>query len=779
MKSLKLGIIGLLFFAQNTFAQNAIVGLASPIQLQPDSTLVLISDYFPFQSTIDSVKLFDGLQLGYLSKDSLIIKGSLTNLYSTLAVYIAQDKYEILIKQSAKKSFSMDFNLPIPANELTIKGSFSAWVASSNGLKPVSPVPSNHWVWEAKGIDQGAHQFKLIADGKELDPLGLTTVPNGLGGTNVQIQVGSTNTSLPIIATKTFVNNNIILTASNCTQVFCFWQNQLIYHSTKVKSEIKFAIPAFAKELDRSFIRVYAANENTVSNDLLIPLAKGQVLSSTATLERSDLHAQILYFLMVDRFVDGDTTNNPKRLADVLPIADYMGGDLQGVSQKIKQGYFDDLGINAIWLSPISENPAGAFGFWNKGVTTKFSGYHGYWPTSYSKVDARFGTNQGFQSLITTAHEKQYNVILDFVAHHIHTDHPLYKQHPEWVTPLYLPDGSMNTERWDDYRLTTWFDTFLPTLLMEKEAVREVVSDSVLFWMKNFDIDGFRHDASKHVPEDFWRLLTKKIKRIQEEKKRNNFFQIGETYGSPALIGSYVNSGEMDGQFDFNLYDAAVNAFATNGDATKDYKQLALTLNQSSHTYGSHHLMGNITGNQDKPRFISLADGSVSNAGDTKLQGWTNHIQNKGDLGFDKLAQMMAFNLTVPGVPVIYYGDEIGMPGANDPDNRRMMQFSNLNENQLKMKEITKQLIDFRRNKLELIYGELTILPIDENVFAFERNYFGKKTIVIFSKTKQTIKLPLTDALTWTSQLEHQLTKDKKSITLSLKVNDFEIISNY
>jgi glycosidase len=235
----------------------------------------------------------------------------------------------------------------------------------------------------------------------------------------------------------------------------------------------------------------------------------------------------------------------------------------------------------------------------------------------------------------------------------------------------------------------------------------------------------------------------------------------------------------MDGQFDFNLYDAAVNAFAANGDAAKDFKQLALTLNQSTSAYGSHHLMGNITGNQDKPRFISLADGSVSNAGDTKLQGWTNHIQNKGDVGFDKLAQMMAFNLTVPGVPVIYYGDEIGMPGANDPDNRRMMQFSNLNENQLKMKEITKQLIDFRRNKLELIYGELTILPINENVFVFERNYFGKKTIIIFSKTKQTINLPLTDALTWTSQLEHQLTKDKKSITLSLNENDFEIISNY
>jgi glycosidase len=257
------------------------------------------------------------------------------------------------------------------------------------------------------------------------------------------------------------------------------------------------------------------------------------------------------------------------------------------------------------------------------------------------------------------------------------------------------------------------------------------------------------------------------------------FYQIGETYGSPELIGSYVNSGQMDGQFDFNLYDAAINAFANNGNPSKDFAQLALTLNQSSTYYGSHHLMGNISGNQDKPRFISLADGSVSNAGDTKLQGWTKDIQNKGNLGFDKLAQMMAFNMTVPGVPVIYYGDEIGMPGANDPDNRRMMQFNNLNTNQLKIKETVKQLIDFRRNKLELIYGELSILPINENVFAYERNYFGKKTIVMFSKTKQQIKLPITKKENWTSQLEHQLQIEKDALIISLNENDFEIISNY
>ncbi len=779
MKSFKLLLVTIFCFVQPSFAQSDILGLASPIQLQPDSTVIFVSDYFPFQSQIDSVKVFDGLTLNSFSNEAIVLSGNLVNIYSTISVYIAQNKYEILVKQSAKKSFKMNFTLPVAANELAIKGSFSAWVADNKHISPVGPKPTKNWVWDAKNINQGEHQLKLVADGQELDPIGMQTVPNGLGGTNIQIKVGALDQALPKIATETFAKNNIIIATENCSQVICLWQNQVIYRSSKVKSTFKFAIPSFANEMDRSFIRIYAANENAAANDILIPLAKGQVLTTAAGLDRSDLHAQILYFLMVDRFADGDTTNNPKSLAEVLPKADYMGGDLQGVNLKIKQGYFDELGINAIWLSPISENPAGAFGYWNKGVTTKFSGYHGYWPTSYSKVDARFGTNKGFQTLINTAHEKQYNVILDFVAHHIHTDHPLYKQHPDWVTPLYLPDGSMNTERWDDYRLTTWFDTFLPTLLMEKEAVREVVSDSVLFWVKNFEIDGFRHDASKHVPSEFWRLLTKKIKNISATKNSKMFYQIGETYGSPELIGSYVNSGQMDGQFDFNLYDAAINAFANNGNASKDFAQLALTLNQSSTYYGSHHLMGNISGNQDKPRFISLADGSVSNAGDTKLQGWTNDIQNKGNLGFDKLAQMMAFNLTVPGVPVIYYGDEIGMPGANDPDNRRMMQFNNLNANQLKTKETVKQLIDFRRNKLELIYGELSILPINENVFAYERNYFGKKTIVIFSKTKQQIKLPITKKENWTSQLEHQLQIEKDALIISLNENDFEIISNY
>ena len=311
---------------------------------------------------------------------------------------------------------------------------------------------------------------------------------------------------------------------------------------------------------------------------------------------------------MVDRFANGDKSNDAMPLEGVNNKANFLGGDISGLEQKINSGYFSDLGFNTLWLSPIAKNPDGAWGYWNKGLTTKFSAYHGYWPTSYSLVDKRFGTNESFKKMISSAHAKEINVVLDFVAHHIHTDHPLYKQHPDWVTTLHLPDGTLNTERWDEYRLTTWFDTFLPTLDFAKPEVNSVISDSVMFWVRNFDIDGFRHDASKHVPEIFWRTLTQKI-RNERNKNGETFYQIGETYGSHELIGSYVNSGQMVAQFDFNLYDASVAAFAYDArDDKKDFDLLKTAIEQSFHYYGHHHLMGNISGNQDKPRFISIAD---------------------------------------------------------------------------------------------------------------------------------------------------------------------------
>lgn len=767
-------------FFQNSIAQKAWGVLASPYKFQVDTSSLLITDYFPFDSKIDSVKLPKGIQTIRLSNTELLMYGKPLELVSYIRFYIADESYDIPCFAADKENVSLTLQLENAASKLEIKGTFTSWAPITKGISPVGSLPSKTWTIYLQKINRGKHQYKLIADGKEVNPLAEQTVSNGMGGTNVSLQVGNNTGLKASVQTSQFEAENISLKAENIEGYIAFWDHKLLSYSNKKSKKINIKIPKEASAKKRSYIRVYAYGNGSIANDVLIPLEKGRVVSTTGMLERSDLHTQIMYFMMVDRFLDGDKSNNPAKLEGVNPKADFYGGDILGVQKKVEDGYFEELGMNTIWLSPIAKNPDGAWGYWNKNITTKFSSYHGYWPSSYSIVDRRFGTNELFSKFIDRAHEKELNVVLDFVAHHIHTDHPLYKAHPNWVTSLYLPDGSMNTERWDDYRLTTWFDTFLPTLDFQRKEVNEIISDSVMYWVRNFDIDGFRHDASKHVPEQFWRTLTQKIRLESRKKNSASFYQIGETYGSPELIGSYVNSGQMDGQFDFNMYDAGVDVFAFDANATesvKKFKRLSETIQESFKYYGAHHLMGNISGNQDKPRFASLAEGTVRPDEDTKLAGWTRDIQHVGEKGYARMSQMMALNFTLPGVPVVYYGDEIAMPGGNDPDNRRMMKFENYNESEKALKEKVQSLANLRKNNLELIYGDFKQLACTEGFYAYERNYFGRKTIILFSKNAGKTELQLESNLKLKAHFGHAFQYSKNKLTLELTNDDFEIFT--
>ncbi len=779
-KKLSIGLFCLFALSIKVEAQKAWGVLASPFQLQVDTSTLVIADYFPFQSKIDSVHIPNGLKLVSLSNSKLVVAGTPNAKVSSMRFFIGDDYYDIPTFGSDKQNIQIVIQLAEPASTLAIKGTFTSWAPISKGVSATTSLPSKSWTIDLKKINSGQHQYKLIADGREVNASNAAIVPNGIGGTNAQIVVGNTEVTLPSISTHQFEGANVSIKADNIEGYLVFWNHHLIATGVKQTSKFEFQLPDAAKNSKRSYVRVYAYGNGKISNDIIVPLEFGRVINSAGLLERTDMHTQIMYFMMVDRFSDGDPSNNPKPLEGVVPIADYKGGDIKGIQNKIKDGFFEDLGFNTIWLSPIAKNPDGAWGFWNKKITTKFSAYHGYWPTSYSLVDKRFGTNQGFTTLISDAHANNMNLVLDFVAHHIHTDHPLYKAHPDWATPLYLPDGSMNTERWDDYRLTTWFDTFLPTLDFQRPEVNEIISDSVMYWVRNFDIDGFRHDASKHVPEVFWRTLTLKIRNDVRAKNKPGFYQIGETYGSPELIGSYVNSGQMDGQFDFNMYDAGVNAFAFDTDlegSKKAFQRLENTINESFKYYGNHHLMGNISGNQDKPRFASLAEGTVKPDEDTKLAGWSRDIQHVGTKGYSRIAQMMAFNFTLPGIPVVYYGDEIAMPGGNDPDNRRMMKFDGYNANEKELRDKVQVLANLRKNNLELIYGDYKTLTCTEGFFAYERNYFGKKSIIVFAKNAGEVKINISDKRPAKAHFGHAFKKNKKDITLQLTNDDFEIIS--
>ena len=504
------------------------------------------------------------------------------------------------------------------------------------------------------------------------------------------------------------------------------------------------------------------------------------VVDNPKQLNRNDWEASVFYFLMIDRFNNGTEENDfPVDDPDILPKANYYGGDIVGVTNKIKDGYFEDLGINTIWLSPITQNPMEAYGLWPE-PRTKFSGYHGYWPVSLSTVDFRFGTDQELSTLIETAHQNDLNVILDFVANHVHEKNPLIQEHPEWATELYLPDGTLNTEKWDEYRLTTWFDTFLPTLDLENPEVTDIISDSAVFWIKNYKMDGFRHDATKHIPEMFWRTLTRKLKEEVVIPENKRIYQVGETYGNRELIGSYINTGMLDGQFDFGVYDAAVSTFARDDEP---FEKLMGSLQESLDHYGYHNLMGYISGNQDKPRFISLAGGEVKFDEDSKLAGWTREIGVGDPTAYKKLQSLNAFNLTIPGIPTIYYGDEMGMPGANDPDNRRMMRFEDLNPKEVLTKKVTKKLVQLRRNNLCLTYGDFEILHVDAYTLVYARSYFNKTAIVVFNKSNKPlpvlIKIPSRFKNSdFKSNFDTKFDLQNADMKIFIGANSFDIITN-
>ena len=495
----------------------------------------------------------------------------------------------------------------------------------------------------------------------------------------------------------------------------------------------------------RSYLRIFAEDETYLYNDLLLPLENGQIVTDAAQLNRHDQQAQVLYSLMIDRFYNGNTANDWKMNSpEVLDIVDYQGGDLAGITKKISEGYFDQLGINTIWISPITQNPWDAWGLYpfpngNKydstKTYTKFSGYHGYWPIYATKLDDRFGTPDELRTLLDTAHAHEINIILDYVANHMHINSPTLQEHPDWHTDSILPDGRRNFELWDDARLTTWFDKHIPTLDLEREEVCEQMTDSALYWLANYDLDGYRHDACKHIPEGYWRMLGQKIATRWPGRP---IWMIGETYGSPELIGSYVKSGMLNAQFDFNVYFTAREALC----GFKGMDQVMQNELTSLSTYGAHHTMGNISGNHDQIRFASIAGGAIDIYCHGKEEGWTREI-GIGDtaVAYKRALLMEVLNMTLPGVPCIYQGDEYGEVGGNDPDNRHMMRFENLNDNEQKMRNEVAKLIQLRRHSMPLLYGDFIPLIDRPEEIIFQRIYLGQKVTVMINRDELTYQI--------------------------------------
>ena len=286
----------------------------------------------------------------------------------------------------------------------------------------------------------------------------------------------------------------------------------------------------------------------------------------------------------------------------------------------------------------------------------------------------RFGGEIALTDMISAAHGEKMFIIADLVLKHVHADHPMWNERRELFGSLELPDGSKNLRRWDDHQFTTWFEEWLPGFDFDNpEAVKFLIGNAVDFALR-FKLDGYRLDAVKHIKRSFWWRYRTALRTAVDPRREIPLYNVGETFMDREGIMSFVGPNMLDGQFDFPLYDTIIDVFAKE---KSGMDELERSLTASETIYGKETLMSPLLGNHDKARFMAYADGDLPDAeiSDEEEVGWNKPPKVDNAAAYEKLKLGLTFVLSVDGVPMIYYGDEIGMTGAGDPDNRRMMRW--------------------------------------------------------------------------------------------------------
>ena len=733
------------------FAQE-ITDIIQSVQLTAErQDTILVSDLFYAAHYDLSFSENKNVLASYNSKTKkLALKAKSNNFGATLLEFTlnGEKNYVPVVMNSGATShqvYKFIFKPDTKAKVVTVFGSFNNWNKKSHQLKDIN----GNGIYElGVPLEPGSYIYKFIVDGNEiLDLTNPEKTPTGFDDFNSVLRIAETDSTKIFLhiggrkETKddiafTFVyENNTQHNPLSKNNVIALLNNNKVdetaIHISKNTIEIHFN----KKELSgEKVLRVLVAHNGKNTNLQQAQLFNGEsVGKNSKNLSWDD---GSIYSILIDRFNDGDTLNDKPVVHDsIFTQANYQGGDFKGIINKIDEGYFDSLGVNILWLSPVYDNPDIAFREY-PAPHRWYSGYHGYWPISEKNVEEKFGTMKELKELIAKAHTHNLKVLLDFVAHHVHIDHPFFKQHPEWFGTLELPDGRKNLRLWDEYRLTTWFEPYMPSFdfIKSKEAMN-VVSDNAIWWLKETGADGFRHDAVKHVPNEFWRALTKKIKEEIEIPMHKKIYQIGETFGDYDLIASYVNNGQLNAQFNFNLSYFAIPVFI---EPEKSFSSIDFHVKKSFLSFGYNNFMGNIMDSHDKVRFMAYADGAIQLQGvDTREIAWKNPPTVRNPKSYEKAKLYFAYMFTIPGLPVVYYGSEFGMTGADDPDNRRMMRFSDsLSAYEKQMLNDTRKIIKMRNQHSALRYGDFLTLQADNAVYAYVRSDMNERLLVVLNKSE-------------------------------------------
>jgi glycosidase len=492
--------------------------------------------------------------------------------------------------------------------------------------------------------------------------------------------------------------------------------------------------------------------------------ASSQISCPGGAMGGYDWRDAMLYFVFVDRFFNGNNANDAPNMTAGLPSqTNWQGGDWAGLLAKINAGYFTTLGVNTLWLTvPIDQSQSVG-----QGVTDSYlyTGYHGYWPRDPTKLESHFGTQADLQAVIDAAHTAGIKVILDYAMHHVHTDSPVWAAHQNdgWFHPLAVSGGNCLCDSvagsvcsYDGPTGTScWFAPYLPTFDFTNSAARSYSVGNAVGWLKTLGADGFRLDAIKQIDQQWVLDLRTALTAQVEPTAKEHIYLVGETFsGDPNAIKGYIDPcTKLDGQFDFPL---RVNLNQVLLMRQAPMSQLINFMDSQVGFYGSA-VMSTFMGNADVPRAIEFALDTplwTDPWANGKDRNWSNQPGTPSSSAYDRMALGFALLFTNRGIPLIYYGDEIGMPGAGDPDNRRFMQWSGLSSDQTGLSAKIAKLAQIRAAHSSLRRGDRTTLSSDADSWAYKMVDGADVVTVVLNRSdaaKTIGGLPghaLTDAMT-------------------------------
>lgn len=389
-----------------------------------------------------------------------------------------------------------------------------------------------------------------------------------------------------------------------------------------------------------------------------------------------DWRDEIIYFVMTDRFFDGDPHNNAD--TDRKAQGAFHGGDFVGLTRKL--GYLSQLGVTALWITPVVkqiDHPVHGAGFpdW---------GYHGYWAEDFTRVEPRLGSEEELRRLVDTAHGLGIKVLIDVVL-----NHPGYGSHfvkdPSMVRTI--ESGTCKEDEADDLLKCL---AGLPDFRTEDPKVADLLMEWQTSWIERTRCDGFRIDTAKHVDHAVWREFRKRIKEVYPD-----FFLLGEVWGATMheeYASEYLGD-QMDSLFDFGFH-GAVEGFVQGRGRPAAFGHYL----QTRHRFADRMVLAHYLDTHDVPTLLSLL------AGDRK-----------------KMTLAAVLQLTSLGIPVITWGNEVGRLGGEWPANRSDMLWGEAQDGPLLL--TYRRLIQIRRAHKALSRGGYQTLHAGEDTLVYLRSW--------------------------------------------------------